>query len=147
MNERCTGILHRRARAAGVAVAAALVLLGFAVASTAQSGRRAAAQASPAATPPTTITVLSPPDKTIYPKFCQNFVVTAPTGTTWRGFLAHVSDPSIVVSIWKFDNAKQAYYGVYFSDANAPTDGPATTDQFGTTLSLWICASKQGTFQ
>jgi hypothetical protein len=142
MNDR------RQRRLAGLIVVVALALLGLGlVMAEAAGGRRAAAQSAvAAATPPTTIMVLTP-DKTIYPKFCNNFVVVAPPGTTWRGFLSHVSDPSVVVSIWKYDNAKQAYYGVYFGDPNAPTDGPATTDQYGFTLPIWICSSQQGTFQ
>lgn len=137
----------RRSRvltAAGLVVLAAALMVSLA--RTAPGWVVSAQGVNPAATPPTTITVLTA-DKTIYPKFCNNFVVSVPPGTTWRGFVAHVTDPSILVSIWKYDNASQRYFGVYFADANAPTDGPMSTDPYGSILPIWLCASSGGSFQ
>jgi hypothetical protein len=100
------------------------------------------AQATP--TPPTAITILTP-DKRIFGGRCNTFTVQAPPTTAWREFAGHVSSTSQLLSIWKYDNASQRYFGVYFADANAPTDGPAMTGTYGYTFAIWVCTVGDGT--
>ena len=78
--------------------------------------------------------------QTLY-RGCDDIVVFAPIGTSWSALLARVADPSVVVGMWKLDNAAQRYRSEYFPNSAAPTDGDKATTEpaFG----LWYCVSAQ----
>lgn len=78
--------------------------------------------------------------QTLY-RGCDDIVVFAPIGTAWSTLLAQVADPTVVVGIWKLDNAAQRYRSEYFPNRAAPLDGDKATTEpaFG----LWFCVSAQ----
>jgi hypothetical protein len=73
---------------------------------------------------------------------CNDLVVRATPGTSWTTVVDHFSDPVSVNAVWRFDNQLHRYVGVYFSDPQAPTDGPPLTDS--SAFAIFACVGHDG---
>jgi hypothetical protein len=73
---------------------------------------------------------------------CNDIVVRAVAGTPWSSVVDHFSDPVSVYAVWRFENQLHRYVGVYFSDPQAPTDGPAATDSHA--FPIFACVGHDG---
>jgi|GEM_PF-4255124 len=76
--------------------------------------------------------------QTLY-RGCNDLVVTAPLHTPWTALLAHIADPSVVVGIWRLDNAAQRYRAQYFATSFAPVDGDPDIPE--SPIAVWICVN------
>ena len=74
---------------------------------------------------------------------CNDIVVHADVGTSWREVVAHFSDPASVYAVWHYVNDLQRYQGIYFADRGAPVDGGPTTTE--PAFAVFACVSHDGT--
>jgi hypothetical protein len=59
-------------------------------------------------------------------KGCNQVLFNVPVGTPMTSLLARVTDPTLVISIWRFDSALGTLRGGYFKDPVTPIDVAAT---------------------
>jgi len=74
---------------------------------------------------------------------CNQVVLNLPVGSPIVGLLARMADPTLVSSIWRFDNVAKTLRVGYFSEPTAPLDFTAT---LGSPEAAFICVSANTTW-
>ncbi len=69
---------------------------------------------------------------------CNQVIFNLPVGTPIINVLPRMDDPSLVTSIWRFDNSLKTLRAGYFSDPGAPVDYSST---IGAPEASFICVS------
>ena len=81
-----------------------------------------ATAAAPLPQPPSQATTPAPaPHTTVLATGCSLVILSLGAGATPARVVSAVATPSLVVAIWRFDNAQQRFAG-YFTDPAAPSD-------------------------
>jgi Prealbumin-like fold domain len=76
---------------------------------------------------------------------CNNVVDTYPDGTTGAIFASAVVPPTSVTSIWKFENASQAFRAVYFAPSGAGVPPPVDVSALSRLDPIFICVNAPAT--
>lgn len=72
------------------------------------------------------------------PAGCDQSVLNLSAGTPFSAVLGYVTDPGLVVSIWRVDSALKMLQVGFFQDQQAPVDNPAT---LSSPELIYICVS------
>lgn len=74
---------------------------------------------------------------------CNQVILPLAAGSPLVDVLLRVTDPDVVLSIWRFDNAVKTFRAGYFSDPSAPLDYATTA---GSPEAAFICVSADTTW-